>query len=158
MEHFLEGFGKLSQKRRFVFVTLLTWVNVPMSLWSNSFKEMFHYNAPAKRKNPLFNLSWRKSAIKDVNDLAPNLPYHDVFFWFSSYISWKRRILWGLWFINEKNSIYVLTEICHQRCKWLGPKSPISRRFLLIFFIYFVKKKDLMGALIHKRWCQAWNH
>ena len=37
MEHFLEGsallrlFGKLTQKRRFVFVTLLISVNVPMS-------------------------------------------------------------------------------------------------------------------------------
>ena len=33
MEHLLEGsegFGKLTQKRRFVFVTLLIWVNVPM--------------------------------------------------------------------------------------------------------------------------------
>ena len=37
MEHFLKesallkGFGKLTQKRRFVFDTLLTLVNVPMS-------------------------------------------------------------------------------------------------------------------------------
>ena len=31
MEQFLEGsFGKLTQKRIFVFVTLLIWVNVPM--------------------------------------------------------------------------------------------------------------------------------
>ena len=37
MEHFLEesaplkGFGKLTQNRRFLFVTLLIWINVPMS-------------------------------------------------------------------------------------------------------------------------------
>ena len=41
MEHFLEGsapfyiykgYGKLTHKRRFVFVTLLIWVNVAMCL------------------------------------------------------------------------------------------------------------------------------
>ena len=31
MKHFLEGFGKLTQKRRFVFFTAFIWVNVLMS-------------------------------------------------------------------------------------------------------------------------------
>ena len=30
IEHFLKGFGKLTQKRSFVFVTLIIWVNLPM--------------------------------------------------------------------------------------------------------------------------------
>ena len=47
MEYFLEGsallsFGKFTQKKRLVFVTLLIWFNVPMHMSerSNSFKEM----------------------------------------------------------------------------------------------------------------------
>ena len=32
MEHFLKGFGKLTQMRSFGFVTLFIWVNVPICL------------------------------------------------------------------------------------------------------------------------------
>ena len=41
-------FGKITQMRKFVFVTLPMWINVPMSLWSNFFnflnEEIFFNN------------------------------------------------------------------------------------------------------------------
>ena len=38
IEHFFEGSAPLTQKRRIVFVTLLIWVNVPMSLTEQFFQ------------------------------------------------------------------------------------------------------------------------
>ena len=35
-----------------------------------------------------------------------------------------------------RNSVYVLTEVCHQRSKWLGPKS--QSNFFLQFFAVFL--------------------
>ena len=64
-------FGKLTQKRRSAFVTLLFLVNVPMQCLNGAIPS-------------------RKRSIK-----AP--------------AKWR-------------HSVYVLTEICHQRSKWLGPK------------------------------------
>ena len=54
MEHFLEGispllgFGKLTQRRRFVFVTLLIWVNVPIYLNGAIPSRKCSIKAPAK--------------------------------------------------------------------------------------------------------------
>ena len=60
MEHFfggsatLKGFGKLTQKRRFVFVMLLIWVNVPIPSRKCSIK------APAKFKTSVYVLTGSK--------------------------------------------------------------------------------------------------